>query len=82
MQFKSILAVLALAVAVSATPVQPTILERTNTPQQTCQNIGKFASKCSVNNVDKTATQSLNLLSILTLALSLILNPQCTSRLL
>ncbi|MCJ1342400.1 hypothetical protein MMC31_000583 [Peltigera leucophlebia] len=83
MQFKSIVAVLALAVAVSSTPVEPVgvkLVERTTqTPQQACENVGKVASKCTLNGVLQTASTSASLISVISAIVGPLLgNLQCT----
>lgn len=81
MQFKSIVAVLALAVAVIATPVEPAavkLVERTTpttttttTTQALCNQSNQVATSCKFKGVQQSADQVVTLLA----SLVSILNP-------
>lgn len=88
MQFKSILAVLALAVAVVASPVEPVavnLVARTTPvappagPTNTCPVGQTLISKCTVLGVPLTASSPITggLIALIQLALSLGLQVQC-----
>ena len=85
MQFKSILAVLALAVVVIATPIEPaavnlnpaTLVKRT-TPQEVCSTTNQVASVCTAGG--KTLTPSAALITIVLSILGILNDLQCLGR--
>lgn len=82
MQFKSILAVLALAVAVVATPIEPVgvnLVTRTSPPpSKFCPAGQTLLSKCTVSGVPLSVTSPASaLITLIQLALGLGLQVQC-----
>lgn len=85
MQFKSILAVLALAVAVIATPIEPApvnlnpanLVKRT-TSQEVCNEKGKVAAVCTANNKPISADNIL--ISIVLSVLGILQDLKCVGR--
>lgn len=85
MQFKSILAVLALAVAVIATPIEPApvnlnpanLVKRT-TPQEVCSSKNKVLAVCTANN--KTISPDNIVISIVLSLLGILKDLKCVGR--
>lgn len=90
MQFKSIIAVLALALAATATPIEPVavnLVARTDPPPattttvQSCKNGQVFLSKCTaLGKTLNPATNNGGLLALIDIALSLGLVVQCVGK--
>lgn len=85
MQFKSIITVLALAVAATATPIEPVavnLVARTEPATvQSCKNGQVFVSNCSALGVPlNPATNNGGLLAVIQVALSLGLAVQCVGK--
>lgn len=83
MQFKSIIAALALAVAVAATPIEPVavnLVERTNPPPAglNCPANQFSLSKCSTGSIPLNATNSAGLLTLIQLLLNILIPIQCS----
>lgn len=87
MQFKSIIAVLALTVAAVATPVEPVavnLVARTEPPSSKYCPAGQtLVSKCSILGVPiNTTSQNTALVALIQAAISLGLTVQCVRKLL
>lgn len=85
MQFKSILAVLALAVAVIATPIEPAAvnlnpanLVKRTTSQEVCNSKNKVAAVCTANNTNVPAGSIV--VTIVLSLLGLLKDLQCVGR--
>lgn len=83
MQFKSIIAALALAVAVAATPIEPVavkLVERTNPPPATlsCPSNQFSLSKCSGGGVPLTSANSAGLISLIQLLINILVPVECS----